>query len=104
MLSPRDQDEEPQQGHLPGLHLHAGSAYATPFGKDAFRRTMSLLYRAALIKVKSSVSRPAWVRSAPVSGSNSRSEGFPGCADIVAKVQNRWELIFLLLKNSTDDR
>jgi len=51
MLSSRDEDQEPQQGHLPGLHLHAGAAYATPFGKDAFRRTMSLPYQAALIKV-----------------------------------------------------
>jgi hypothetical protein len=57
MLSSRDEDQEPQQGHLPGLHLHAGAAYATPFGKDAFRRTMSLPYQVALIKVKSSVSR-----------------------------------------------
>jgi hypothetical protein len=28
----------------------------------------------------------------------------PLCADIVAKVPNRQELIFLLLKKSTDDR
>jgi hypothetical protein len=28
----------------------------------------------------------------------------PSRADIVAKVPNRWELIFLLLKKSTDDR
>jgi hypothetical protein len=57
MLSPQDGDEEPQQGHLPGLHLHAGAAYTPPFGKDAFQCAMSLPYQAALIKVKSSVSR-----------------------------------------------
>jgi hypothetical protein len=35
----------------------------------------------------------------------SRSIGFAQlCADIVAKVPNRQELIFLLLKKSTDDR
>jgi len=29
---------------------------------------------------------------------------FTLCVDIVAKVPDRWELTFLLLKNSTDDR
>jgi hypothetical protein len=44
------------------------------------------------------------VRYAPDSSAKADIAGCPKGADIVAKVPDRWELIFLLLKNSTDDR